>query len=378
MSEYQYYEFQAIDRPLTAAQMAELRAVSTRARITATSFTNEYHWGSFKGDPPRWMEKYFDAHLYFANWGTRHFMLRLPARLLPEEVVEPYCAGYSLSSRVRGGQHVLSFLSETDEPEWDEAGGELSALIPLRADLRGGDYRCLYLGWLVGVEHGEVDDDASEPPVPPGLKNLGGSLQALADFLRISPDLIAAAAEASLDRQPMVGSREIIAQQIARLPAAEKDDFLTRLVEAEDAGLVWEWKQRILRSIPGHPTGQHAPRKVVEILARAELLRQTRERAEADRRAREKAQREQELGQRRAAHLDSLAGQEKSLWQKVNQLVATRQSKSYDEALTILKDLHDLAERQGDPSKFRQALEKLRAEQSRKPSLLDRLRAAGL
>ena len=40
MSEYQYYEFQAIDRPLTQQQMAELRAVSTRARITATSFTN--------------------------------------------------------------------------------------------------------------------------------------------------------------------------------------------------------------------------------------------------------------------------------------------------------------------------------------------------
>jgi len=31
MSEYQYYEFLAIDRPLTADEMAELRALSTRA-----------------------------------------------------------------------------------------------------------------------------------------------------------------------------------------------------------------------------------------------------------------------------------------------------------------------------------------------------------
>ena len=38
MSEYQYYEFQAIDRPLTQEQMAELRGYSTRAQITATSF----------------------------------------------------------------------------------------------------------------------------------------------------------------------------------------------------------------------------------------------------------------------------------------------------------------------------------------------------
>ena len=36
MSEYQYYEFLAVDRPLTAAEQAEVRQLSTRARITAT------------------------------------------------------------------------------------------------------------------------------------------------------------------------------------------------------------------------------------------------------------------------------------------------------------------------------------------------------
>jgi len=45
MSEYQYYEFQALDRPLTREQMAELRAVSSRAKITAYNFVNEYNWG---------------------------------------------------------------------------------------------------------------------------------------------------------------------------------------------------------------------------------------------------------------------------------------------------------------------------------------------
>ena len=63
MSEYQYYEFQAIDRPLTAREMGELRACSTRANITSTSFTNDYAWGSFKGNADVWMEKYFDAFL---------------------------------------------------------------------------------------------------------------------------------------------------------------------------------------------------------------------------------------------------------------------------------------------------------------------------
>ncbi len=42
MSEYQYFEFQAIDRPLSRKEMAELRSYSTRARITPTSFVNDY------------------------------------------------------------------------------------------------------------------------------------------------------------------------------------------------------------------------------------------------------------------------------------------------------------------------------------------------
>ena len=70
MSEYQYYEFVAVDRPLTAAQQGELRALSTRARISASSFVNDYQWGDLKADPRKWMERYFDAHLYLANWGT--------------------------------------------------------------------------------------------------------------------------------------------------------------------------------------------------------------------------------------------------------------------------------------------------------------------
>ena len=40
MSEYQYYDFRALDRPLTSRQQSALRAISSRAEITSTSFTN--------------------------------------------------------------------------------------------------------------------------------------------------------------------------------------------------------------------------------------------------------------------------------------------------------------------------------------------------
>jgi len=38
MSEYQHYEFRAIDRPLSHSELTELRAISTRAHITPMSF----------------------------------------------------------------------------------------------------------------------------------------------------------------------------------------------------------------------------------------------------------------------------------------------------------------------------------------------------
>jgi hypothetical protein len=88
MSEYQYYEFLAIDRPLSADEMGELRALSTRAEITPWSFVNTYDWGNFRGNPSTLMERYFDAFLYLANWGTHRLMLRVPRRLLDQKTAE--------------------------------------------------------------------------------------------------------------------------------------------------------------------------------------------------------------------------------------------------------------------------------------------------
>src|SRR5687768_745097 len=109
MSEYQYYEFQAVDRPLTDEEMGELRAVSTRAHITPTQFVNSYQWGNLKGSPQRWMERYFDAFLYLANWGSRELMLRLPADALDAATAQGYCRGDGASAREHGDFVVLSF-----------------------------------------------------------------------------------------------------------------------------------------------------------------------------------------------------------------------------------------------------------------------------
>jgi hypothetical protein len=41
------------------------------------------------------MERYFDAHLYLANWGTHQLMLRLPDAVLDPATVADYRLGDS-------------------------------------------------------------------------------------------------------------------------------------------------------------------------------------------------------------------------------------------------------------------------------------------
>jgi hypothetical protein len=53
MSEYQYYEFQAIDRLLDEKGIQALENLSSRAQITPTSFVNTYNWGRFKRNAKR-------------------------------------------------------------------------------------------------------------------------------------------------------------------------------------------------------------------------------------------------------------------------------------------------------------------------------------
>jgi hypothetical protein len=99
MSEYQYYEFRAIDRSLTKEEMAQVRALSTRATITPSPFVNVYHWGDFRGEPRELMLLYYDAHVYTANWGTHQLMFAFPQRLLDPAVAARYCVTHGTSPR---------------------------------------------------------------------------------------------------------------------------------------------------------------------------------------------------------------------------------------------------------------------------------------
>ncbi len=379
MSEYQYYEFQAIDRPLTAKEMSDLRAYSTRARITPTSFVNEYSWGSFKGNEDAWMEKYFDAFLYLANWGTHVLKLRLPSRLLDSAIARVYCGGGSASVREESGEVILSFVSEDQTgSDWVEGEGQLSSLMSVRAELAHGDLRALYLGWLLRAQEGDLDDLEVEPPVPPGLGQLSASLESLADFLRLDSDLVRVAAAASA----LIGSpginRDEVRAWVGTLPTEEKEELLTSLVVEADQAQALELRQRFLNQSAGndgHPAA--TARTVRHLLEAAEAHATERIRIEAEKRAEAKARHDREAAVAREKYLDRLAGREASLWAEIDGLVATKQPKSYDRAVLLLADLRDLQTR-GTGGDFQRRAESLRQAHVRKPAFIERLRKAGI
>ncbi len=381
MSEYQYYEFRAIDRPLSKRELTELAGLSSRAQITPVSFVNTYNWGNFKGDPLELMEKYFDAFVYVANWGTRQLMLRLPARLCDLKAMRPYLSGEAVTVMQKDEKLILQFFYEEEPEDWEEGEGWMASLMPLRAELIQGDLRCLYLSWLLAAQSGELADDEQEPSIPSGLRNLSAALQSFAEFVRIDPDLIEAAAFESGDLEVAVRSKEDLQSWVSALSESEKNAALLKMLEQEDPLFRLELLKRFRTDI-SHQQGIQPRttkrRTVEELLSAGQNITAEKQRKEDERRAAEEARRTQEQEAARAKHLKQLEGRESELWQRVGELVQTSKPKEYDLAITLLADLRDLTAQTGQTSGFRSKLSQLRQRYSSRPSFQQRLIKAGL
>lgn len=383
MSEYQYYEFRALERPLDHATMAKLRGITSRAEITPTSLVNEYHWGDFKGNVKKLMEEHFDAHLYLANWGTHQLMLRFPAKLLPLSVVEPYTTGNGTRAWATETHTLIDFLSHAeDDYEWTEGTGQLGPLLRVRDELLAGDLRALYIGWLAALDSdGGVDEDTVEPPVPPGLRKLTAAQLDLMTYLRVDGDLFEVAAAHSGADAPAGPSTAQLATWVAGLPDGEKNAALVRLLEGEGAtvatDLLSRFRAAARATLPG--AGAAAPRRTVGELQEArKALAEKNRRLEAERKAKEAAQAARERAAARERHLDALAGKETGLWREVETAVGSKLPKQYDHAVQLLTDLRDLAVRAGTEAEFARRIGALREQHRKKPSLQERLDKAGM
>lgn len=387
MSEFQYYEFLAVDRPLDAAAQKALRSISSRARITARSFVNHYEWGDLKGDPNRFMEQWFDLHLYFANWGARRLMMRVPAQLLAEGDLDGFIGGVDWAGVRTFGEDVIVDLyygGEGEEPlYWDDDGsGWLADLAPLRADVLSGDLRLFYLVWLSSVrdeaDDGEADDaddeEADDQPAPdealeplPGIGPLTPALEAFAEFFCIDGDLLRAAAEAGPVAPPAPEGG--LRAAIAGIGEPEKTELLLRVVDG-DPHVAAELRRRF------RPTAGSAPlRTAGDLRRRATEIGQARERAAAEAREAGRRREAEKKEQARRERIAALKARGDAVWDEVESEIARRNPTGYDRAASLLFDLEALAVEEGGEA-FRRRLSSIRQRHASKGRFIERL--AGL
>ena len=376
MSVYQYYEFQAIDRPLGEADRRELRRLSTRARITATSFVNHYNWGDFKGNPRELMERWFDLHLYVANWGTRRLIIRLPRRFLDRSRLKVFLREVDWVATPVSGRHRIIDIHYRDEEtgyyEPDDDGlGWLGALAPLRAELLSGDLRLFYLLWLTAVEAGDLEDEEEEPL--PGLGPLSGALEAFANFFNIDPDLVQAAAEAPLVGDFAKVSGEARRRAVEAIPEAEKTALLRRLADG-DPHVMFDVQRKIRQAVrsPGAET-QARRRTVADLRGRAETIREEHRVAEARRLEAERRRKAEEAERKRRVRAIAVRRRGEKVWDEVETEISRRHASAYVRAVGLLRDLQTVAEEDGTMEEFSKRVRSIRDRHPRKKRFLERL-----
>ncbi|MBU0637935.1 MAG: hypothetical protein KKB50_03655 [Planctomycetes bacterium] len=133
----------------------------------------------------------------------------------------------------------------------DDGTGWMASLAPLRNDIIDGDYRSLYLAWLLIIQCDALTPATREPPVPPGLGALPAPCEALADFLHLDRTLLGLAAEQSPPRvaaEVSGGDWRIV---LADLTAAERDELLSDLLIHDDPATRRNLRKRLRSSISG-------------------------------------------------------------------------------------------------------------------------------
>lgn len=380
MSEYQYYEFVAIDRPLTRDEMTELRSHSSRAMISATSFVNEYNWGDLKGDPAQWMRRYFDAFVYTANWCSCRLALRVPHDVFRKSDLTPFVTDCALTVDDAKTHWIIDWSLDESE-DYDRFGmedgrGWMGRLAPLRDELMRGDLRPLYLGWLAGVTVGEVDDDALEPPVPMGMARLSAAQQALVEFLDIDPDLVAAAAAGSQDAVEW-SDDDSVETWVAGLSRNEMRIVFNLLLQ----GAAQQAERRVKSEFiawqkeNGATVSSPAVRRTVGEL---QTLAHSAEAHRLGLQAEERARQEAEQHKQREAYLRKMADNFEQCWNALHPHAERGTASSYSEATRAIADLAEAYAMVSKTQEFDRTLQLFMVRHAKRGALVRRLVAAGL
>jgi hypothetical protein len=372
MSEYQYFEFAAIDGPISDEGLRYARGCSSRASVSRVRWQNTYTFGDFHGNVDTLL-KYYDAHFYIANWGTVRLGLALPKGAIDPKAIQSCVRGRkrhedTLTVKEIGNRCIVWWeRNEEGGWGWTEGEGIIDQLIGIREELLRGDYRSLFLGWLADFcPDGSRDPEDGAivmPPIPAGLDQLSPALTALIKHFPVDRDALAIAAEMSHASKP---DRIPIAEVLARLSESEMRALLARVAEGGGSVVMTELNRLTFPRVE-IPISQAM--NCTDFAAKTIETRASRQKQEAQAAA-AKRQRETVL---RKQHLASVMQRADTLWSALNPLVDQRIASAYDQAAVQLRELRDAYAQAGDIGDFQQKLREFRVRYSNRPAMLRRI-----
>ena len=328
------------------------------------------------------MRRYFDAHVYVANWCTCSLYLRVPKDAFDAETLQVFETESVFSVEHTKTHWLLEWgLDESESYDRfaeEDGRGWMGRLAPLRDELLRGDMRPLYLGWLAAVSAGFIDDETPEPAPPPGLSRLTAAQCALAEFLEIGEDMLTAAGQLDSQSVEADGNQYVSRDAwIAELPAVEKTDLLGLLLagRAQEAErqlklryLAWQREQQ--------PIGETAPRcrSVAELHALAASAAETRKGQEAAQRKKREAIQQA----KRETHLRTLATDFDKCWQVASKHAERGIASAYEAVKCALVDLSDAYALCASRADFERKMAEFMAAHGKRGALVRRLTKAGL
>lgn len=119
-------------------------------------------------------------------------------------------------------------------------------------------------------------------------------------------------------------------------------------------------------------------RTVEDLMTKAEAYTTERKRRIAEQKAEELARKKRQEAIAREKYLNNLARREDKVWEKIDALIETKRQADYDEAVKLLVDLRDLSKKINNEMIFEDKMRSIYEKHSRKPSLIRRLKDAGL
>lgn len=378
MSEFQYYEFNSIDRELTRQERKEIDRLSSRFSPTSRRVVYTYSYSDFKHDEEKVLLKYFDFFMYWSNWGIKRIMYKIPEELVNYEDILKFdsCVDGDYTDMgiqiYKKKKFVLINIKFSDEDGgyWIEENNQWSSdLMRIRQDILDGDYRALFIIWLhakkLELEYEEIDDalEISKDLIPPKLKSLNGSLSTLIDFFEVDMDWVLGAAQFSEDTN---SKNQFYLEMVKKMPHEKKDEYIMRLLTGE-TNLSLKLKKEL----------ENSNKNIRKSIEGKITLKQLLSSVEEQKAKRLRLQNE-DLERKRLQKIKEIEKNKNIILEEIDFHIQKATGKSYDKVIQGLLDLKELAIHQNRETEFKIWITDLKKEVSTKRALLKKMENQGI